>query len=94
MNRPNQRPALHRLDEPIPGKTGQAVGAILTDPAIHLVIILNPPGIWKARLAIETATNLLPNFTDGVYFLVSFLALEHQYFRIQKGWAKLWQKTR
>lgn len=43
--------------------------AYLIDPSIRLVTILGPPGVGKTRLAIETASNLLPSFPDGVYFV-------------------------
>jgi predicted ATPase len=49
-----------------------AVGALLRDPAVHLVTLLGPGGIGKTRLALEAARELddtVPADLDGVSFI-------------------------
>lgn len=41
----------------------------LSDPNVHLVTLLGPPGIGKTRLSIESARTALPDFPQGVFFV-------------------------
>lgn len=41
----------------------------LSQDDIRLVTLIGPPGIGKTRLSIEAARAVLPNFTDGVFFV-------------------------
>ena len=40
----------------------------LTKDDIRLVTLMGPPGIGKTRLSIEAAREVLPDFSDGVFF--------------------------
>ena len=46
-----------------------AVQDYLTNPDIRLVTLIGPPGIGKTRLSIESASQSLTHFPDGVYFV-------------------------
>jgi predicted ATPase len=49
-----------------------AVGALLRDPAVHLVTLVGPGGIGKTRLALEVAREVgstVPAELDGVSFI-------------------------
>ncbi len=45
------------------------IHAYLLDNEIRLVSLIGPPGIGKTRLSLETASTLLANFPDGVFFV-------------------------
>ena len=50
----------------------EALGALLTDPAVRLVTLVGPGGIGKTRLALEVAAELTPpnaQAFDGVWFI-------------------------
>jgi predicted ATPase len=50
----------------------RAVGALIRDPAVHLVTLIGPGGIGKTRLALEVARELddtVPADLDGVSFI-------------------------
>jgi len=42
---------------------------LLHRPAVRLLTLTGTPGIGKTRLALQVATELLPDFADGVYFV-------------------------
>jgi predicted ATPase/transcriptional regulator with XRE-family HTH domain len=42
---------------------------IINDPQCRMLTIVGPGGIGKTRLAIETASNCVTDFEDGVYFI-------------------------
>ncbi len=46
-----------------------AVSSLIRDKTIHLVTLIGPPGIGKTRLSIQSGTDLLPDFPDGVWFV-------------------------
>jgi predicted ATPase/transcriptional regulator with XRE-family HTH domain len=46
-----------------------AVSSLIRENSIHLVTLLGPPGIGKTRLSIQTGTELLPDFPEGVWFV-------------------------
>jgi predicted ATPase/transcriptional regulator with XRE-family HTH domain len=52
-----------------------AVQAYLTNPDIRLVTLIGAPGIGKTRLSIASASKLLTEFPDGVFF-VALAALD------------------
>jgi hypothetical protein len=41
----------------------------LANPACRLLTLVGPGGIGKTRLAIQAASDMLPNFANGVYFV-------------------------
>ncbi|HVG00124.1 MAG TPA: helix-turn-helix domain-containing protein, partial [Chloroflexia bacterium] len=50
------------------------VASLLRSDNVRLLTLTGPPGIGKTRLAIQTASHLLPEFQDGV-FLVTLAPL-------------------
>ena len=49
-------------------ETAQVRDYLLT-PDKRLVTLIGPPGIGKTRLSLQVATELLPDFADGVFFV-------------------------
>jgi predicted ATPase/DNA-binding CsgD family transcriptional regulator len=56
---------------PLLGREQEVVEActLLRRPEVRLVILTGPGGIGKTRLAVQLATELLPDFAGGVYFV-------------------------
>lgn len=53
-----------------------AVREYLIHPGVRLVTLIGPPGIGKTRLSIESASQSLAHFPDGVFF-VPLAPLDH-----------------
>src|SRR5688500_706180 len=67
------RPFSHNLPaQPTPligrEREVEAASERLRRPDVRLLTLIGPPGIGKTRLSIQAATELLPDFVDGVYF--------------------------
>jgi predicted ATPase/DNA-binding SARP family transcriptional activator len=45
------------------------VTQFLADPACRLLTVVGPGGVGKSRLAIQASAELVPTFTDGVWFV-------------------------
>jgi len=59
------------LPTPLIGRTREVdeLSHLLIDPQCRLLTLVGPGGIGKTRLAIETASHIQNEFTDGVYFV-------------------------
>jgi len=59
------------LPTPLIGRTREVdeLSRILIDPQCRLLTLVGPGGIGKTRLAIETASYIQNEFSDGVYFV-------------------------
>ncbi len=77
--------SLHRLQHPnnLPAQPNSFIGrsqelaatlSLLRRPGVRLLTLTGPPGIGKTRLALQLATTLIGDFSDGV-FLVSLAAI-------------------
>ena len=67
---PPQKNNLPILPTPFIGRKQEveALKALILNPANRLITLLGPGGTGKTRLAIETAGQLLPAFSYGVFF--------------------------
>ena len=72
---------LPRQLTPFIGRTEElmSIEALLTDLACAWLTLLGPGGVGKTRLALAAARQLLPYFTDGVWFvaLAEITTVEH-----------------
>ena len=71
----------HNLPAPLSSFIGRAresaeLAALLRRDDVRLVTLTGPGGVGKTRLALHTATQLLPDFPQGVFFVSLLQAIE------------------